>query len=246
LFVLQWRLHDRSLWRVTATPQGALARPAVRLAGVSRAYTPGRPILAGLDLNIARGECVALQGESGVGKSTLLNLIAGLDVPDSGTVEVAGTRLDTLDTEARTRFRRDALGFVFQAFHLLPHMSAQQNVMVPLMLAGRGTAAARAAADAALADLGLAARAHALPGELSGGEQQRVALARALVHQPALVLADEPTGNLDPATARAALDLIFEHCGRTGATLLMVTHSPEIAAHADRRLLLGPQGITDG
>ncbi|MBL8383236.1 MAG: ABC transporter ATP-binding protein [Burkholderiales bacterium] len=246
--VLQSR-HAATPLRLTvrvSPPPTAAPATVVRLEGVTRAFAPGQPLFRAVDLTIRAGERVALCGESGVGKSTLLNLIAGLDVPDAGTVEVAGIRLDALDTEARTRFRRDTLGFVFQAFHLLPHLSARRNVMVPLMLAGRGVAVAGAAADAVLADLGLAARAGALPGELSGGEQQRVALARALVHKPALVLADEPTGNLDPATARGALDRIFAQCARSGATLLMVTHSPEIAAHADRRLVLGPQGIAEG
>ena len=189
------------------------------------------------------GERVALQGESGVGKSTLLNLIAGLDVPDTGTIEVAGHCIDKLSTAERTLFRRTALGFVFQAFHLLPHLSAIQNVMLPLMLAGTGEESSRKQALTMLDELGIAARANAKPGELSGGEQQRVALARALVHRPKLVLADEPTGNLDPATAKLALDLLLAQCARHGITLLMVTHSPETAALADRRLLLTQAGL---
>ena len=187
---------------------------------------------------------MALQGESGVGKSTLLNLIAGLDVPDAGTIEVAGMRIDNLDTAGRVRLRRESLGFVFQAFHLLPHLSAIQNTMVPLMLNGMGEQLARKQALTLLTELGIADRACARPGELSGGEQQRVALARALVHRPALVLADEPTGNLDPATAHLALDLLFAQCARHGTTLLMVTHSPETAALADRQLLLTQRGLS--
>ena len=189
------------------------------------------------------GERVALQGESGVGKSTLLNLIAGLDVPDTGSIEVAGRRIDKLSTAERTLFRRTALGFVFQAFHLLPHLSAIQNAMLPLMLAGTGEQSSRKQALTILDELGIAARADAKPGELSGGEQQRVALARALVHRPKLVLADEPTGNLDPATAKLALDLLLAQCAHHGITLLMVTHSPETAALADRRLLLTQAGL---
>ena len=189
------------------------------------------------------GERVALQGESGVGKSTLLNLIAGLDVPDTGSIEVAGRRIDKLSTAERTLFRRTALGFVFQAFHLLPHLSAIQNAMLPLMLAGTGEQSSRKRALTILDELGIAARADAKPGELSGGEQQRVALARALVHRPKLVLADEPTGNLDPATAKLALDLLLAQCAHHGITLLMVTHSPETAALADRRLLLTQAGL---
>ncbi len=189
------------------------------------------------------GERVALQGESGVGKSTLLNLIAGLDMPDTGSIEVGGCRIDKLSAADRTLFRRSALGFVFQAFHLLPHLSAIQNVMLPLMLAGIGEQSSRKQALTMLDELGIAARANAKPGELSGGEQQRVALARALVHRPKLVLADEPTGNLDPATAKLALDLLLAQCARHGITLLMVTHSPETAALADRRLLLTQAGL---
>ncbi len=221
----------------------AEASPAVRLAAVTRHYAADRPILKDLSLVLQRGERVALQGESGVGKSTLLNLIAGLDVPDAGTIEVAGIRIDALNAAARARFRRTSLGFVFQAFHLLPHLTGLQNAMVPLMLAGTGEALARKQALTLLDELGIAGRADARPGELSGGEQQRVALARALVHRPALVLADEPTGNLDPATAHLALDLLFAQCARHGTTLLMVTHSPETAALADRRLVLTEHGL---
>jgi len=182
----------------------ASGAPAVRLVGVTRFFSATQPILKDLSLVLLPGERVALQGESGVGKSTLLNLIAGLDVPDAGTIEIAGRRIDNLSTAERTLFRRTELGFVFQAFHLLPHLSALQNTMLPVMLAGTPEALARKRALTILDELGIAARAEAKPGELSGGEQQRVALARALVHRPKLVLADEPTGNLDPATARLA------------------------------------------
>ena len=217
--------------------------PAVRLVGVTRFFSAAQPILKDLSLVLLPGERVALQGESGVGKSTLLNLIAGLDIPDAGTIEIAGRRIDNLSTAERTLFRRTGLGFVFQAFHLLPHLSALQNAMLPVMLAGTPEALARKQALTILDELGIAARAEAKPGELSGGEQQRVALARALVHRPKLVLADEPTGNLDPATARLALDLLLAQCARHGITLLMVTHSPETAALADRRLLLTQAGL---
>ncbi len=221
----------------------ASGAPAVRLVGVTRFFSATQPILKDLSLVLLPGERVALQGESGVGKSTLLNLIAGLDVPDAGTIEIAGRRIDNLSTAERTLFRRTELGFVFQAFHLLPHLSALQNTMLPVMLAGTPEALARKRALTILDELGIAARAEAKPGELSGGEQQRVALARALVHRPKLVLADEPTGNLDPATARLALGLLLAQCARHGITLLMVTHSPETAALADRRLLLTQAGL---
>lgn len=221
----------------------ASGAPAVRLVGVARFHDKTRALFKNLNLVLQPGERVALQGESGVGKSTLLNLIAGLDVPDAGTIEVAGRRIDNLTAAERTLFRRSALGFVFQAFHLLPHLSALQNAMLPLMLANVGETSSRKQALTILDELGVVARADAKPGELSGGEQQRVALARALVHRPKLVLADEPTGNLDPATAKLALDLLLAQCARHGITLLMVTHSPETAALADRRLLLTQHGL---
>ena len=227
------------------TTQRATTAIAVRLTGVTRSYQADRPILKDIDLAIAAGERVAVQGESGVGKSTLLNLIAGLDDPDAGSIEVAGHRIDRLSAPERARFRRVNLGFVFQAFHLLPHLSALQNTMVPLMLLGAGENESRKQALTLLDELGIVARADAAPGELSGGEQQRVALARALIHGPALVLADEPTGNLDPATARLALDLLLAQCARHGTTLLMVTHSPDTAALADRRLRLSQEGLTE-
>jgi putative ABC transport system ATP-binding protein len=203
----------------------------------------GRPVLRGVSMRLARGERVALVGESGVGKSTLLNVIAGLEPIDAGRIEVAGTRIERLDERERTLWRRRALGFVFQAFHLLPHLDAAQNVAVPLLLSGAGEREARERASAMLARVGLADRADAPPGKLSGGEQQRVALARALVHAPALVLADEPTGNLDPETAQEAMALLIDVCDATGSTLLMVTHSPEAAARAQRRLRLTATAI---
>ena len=234
------------LWHPTVNRISAAldqAEHALRLSGVSRSFVPGRPLLKDIDLVAAAGERIALQGESGVGKSTLLNLIAGLDVPDAGAIEVGGRRIDRLSERERSLFRRASLGFVFQAFHLLPHLSALQNVMVPLLLAGKGERVAREAAAAMLDELGLAERATGLPGVLSGGEQQRVALARALVHRPRLVLADEPTGNLDPVTAHQALQLLFAQCARHGITLLMATHSAEAAAAADRRMVLTQDGL---
>ena len=217
--------------------------PAVELIGVRKTFA-GRAVLDGVDLNVRRGERVALLGESGSGKSTLLHLIAGLEPVDAGMVRVAGTEVSALDADAAASFRRSAIGFVFQAFHLLPHLDAARNVAVPLLLNGLGAGEALERATAMLARVGLGARTHAWPRELSGGEQQRVALARALVHGPPLVLADEPTGNLDSATATRALALIGELVDDSGAALVLVTHSAQAAALAHRRLRLAARGLT--
>jgi putative ABC transport system ATP-binding protein len=214
---------------------------AVRVVRVSKRFVADRYVLRDIDLTIAPGERVALLGESGSGKSTLLNLIAGLEPPDSGYIQVGGVAVDVLNADAAARFRRRAIGFAFQAFHLLPHLSAQRNVAVPLLLNGVAAADALEQARDALAQVGLADRADALPGELSGGEQQRVALMRALVHRPLLVLADEPTGNLDPKTAAVALRVIEEQISRSGAALLIATHSEPAAAIAHRRVLLADE-----
>jgi putative ABC transport system ATP-binding protein len=195
----------------------------------------GRPILAGCELAIAPGEVVAILGESGAGKSTLLNLIAGLDTPDSGEVWLAGQRFDSLGDDARTVYRRRALGFVFQAFHVLPHLTVGQNVALPLALLGQP--APKRVAEV-LGAVGLADRADSWPRELSGGELQRVAVARALVHRPAVLLADEPTGNLDPATAGQVLDLLVREIRARGAGGVLVTHSALAAHSADRVLRL--------
>jgi len=220
----------------------ASTTPAVELIGVRKAFA-GRAVLDGVGMSVARGERVALLGESGSGKSTLLNLIAGLEPVDAGTVRVAGTEVSALDADAAARFRRSAIGFVFQAFHLLPHLDAARNVAVPLLLNGIVPGAALERSAAMLARVGLAGRERAWPRELSGGEQQRVALARALVHAPALVLADEPTGNLDPTTAAQALALIAETVESSGAALVLVTHSKQAAAIAHRRLRLDARGL---
>ena len=208
--------------------------PVLSLSGVGKRYGE-RWVLRDANLTIAAGERVALLGESGAGKSTLLNLIAGLEPPDQGTIVAAGCEIGAADPDAAAEFRRERLGFVFQAFHLLPHLDLIQNVAVPLLLVGCPAQEARERSRAMLAGLGLDGRGASLPRELSGGEQQRVALARALVHRPALVLADEPTGNLDPATADRALALIAEQVRLTGAALLMATHSEHAAAFADTR-----------
>lgn len=191
-----------------------------------------------LNLSLVSGEQLALQGASGVGKSTLLNLLSGLDEPDAGRVLYQGQDLSLIGMAERLALRRTAFGFVFQAFHLMPHLTVLQNTMVPCLLAGMPATQATEQASSLLNVLGLNQCIDAFPATLSGGEQQRVALARALVHQPQLVLADEPTGNLDPQTAKQALDLLCSTCRTQGAALLMVTHSAEAAARLDRTFVL--------
>ena len=209
----------------------------LRIAGLAKRFGQ-RPILDGLDLELAGGEYVAIVGESGAGKSTLLNLIAGLDVPDAGRIEIGGEVLNQLDEDARTRLRRTKIGFVFQAFHILPHLTVAQNVELPLVLLGVAPGERAARVDDLLAAVGLGERGASWPRELSGGELQRVALARALVHRPALVLADEPTGNLDPETADGVLQLLARTIKERGATGILVTHSPHAASTADHVLRL--------
>ena len=193
-------------------------------------------ILRGIDLDVADGETIGVVGPSGSGKTSLLMLLAGLERATSGSIEVAGADLAALDEDRRARFRLANLGIIFQSFHLIPSMTAQQNVAVPMELAGR--ADALAAAGAALGQVGLAHRLNHLPSELSGGEQQRVALARALAPGPRLLLADEPTGNLDIATGHMVMDLLFRLCGAAKATLLLITHDPTLAARCGRTVTL--------
>jgi len=193
-------------------------------------------ILRGIDLTIAAGETLAITGPSGSGKTSLLMLLAGLERASAGDIVVAGQNLAPLDEEARAKFRLATLGIVFQSFHLIPSMTALENVAVPLELAGRRDAAAVAAS--ALARVGLAHRLTHRPSQLSGGEQQRVALARAFAPQPKLLLADEPTGNLDAGTGAAVMDLLFNLCATTGATLVLITHDMALAQRCARTVAL--------
>ena len=194
----------------------------------------GRPltILDGVTLDVERGDAVAVTGPSGSGKSTLLGLIAGLDAPTYGTITVRGVDITRLGESALARFRRETIGYVFQSYHLIPTLTAAENVAVPLELAGERRVAARA--RALLEQVGLGERAHHYPVQLSGGEQQRVALARAVALDPPLLLADEPTGNLDSATGAAIIELLFTLNRERRSTLLLVTHDPALAERADR------------
>jgi putative ABC transport system ATP-binding protein len=216
-----------------------MARELLVLSGLAKRHGE-RPVFQGVDLRVAAGEFVAVLGESGVGKSTLLNCIAGLDTVDAGSVHVDGTAITALPEAEQARFRRVHLGFVFQAFHVLPHLSVAHNVGLPLLLQGRPD-------DARVAEMlqavGLDGFGERLPQTLSGGQLQRVALARALVHRPQLILADEPTGNLDPDTAEKMMTLLAEQVRQHGASCVMVTHSSHAAGHADRVLTLRPDGI---
>lgn len=223
----------------------AIARPEVlRLEGLSKRYRADRPpILEGIDLQLRAGEYLAIMGESGVGKSTLLNLLAGLDRPDSGRVVLEGVDLSELDDDATTLLRRRAVGFVFQAFHVLPYLTVAQNVALPLELLGIAAPEQRDRAAAMLGAVGIAPLAQRLARDLSGGEVQRVAIARALVHRPRLVLADEPTGNLDPRSAAQTLALLREQIKANAAAGILITHSRTAADTADRILVLDASGL---
>jgi putative ABC transport system ATP-binding protein len=229
-----------------------MAFTMISVRGVSmRLASGGRPVevLADISLAVPARQFVAVAGPSGSGKSTLLGLIAGLDQPTAGTITVAGVEITRLGEDALARFRLDRIGYVFQSFHLIPTLTALENVAVPLELAGETNATEKA--RGLLAEVGLAERTHHYPVQLSGGEQQRVAVARAVARKPVLLLADEPTGNLDSATGKQIVDLLVTLNRSLGSTLVLVTHDPALAAHADRIVTLGDGRIvsdeaTDG
>lgn len=213
----------------------------IQIQRLARSYIEGgqqRNIFTGLDLDIERGAFIALLGPSGCGKSTLLNLLSGIDLPDAGTIRIDGCSLTGMNEQERTRFRRRHIGFVFQFFNLIPTLTVAENLLLPLELNGFTTSDRRDQALELLDNVGLGGRRSSFPERLSGGEQQRLAIARALVHNPLLLLADEPTGNLDAASGERILELLLKLHQETGTTIVMVTHSREVAARADRMLVL--------
>jgi putative ABC transport system ATP-binding protein len=221
----------------------------IRLENLTKNFTEGRhtrSVLRAVDAAFERGEAAAILGKSGSGKSTLLNLIGGIERADSGEIWVNGTSLTALSENQRTLFRRRHIGFVFQFFNLIPTLNVWENVILPLELAGVPTSETRRRAESLLDAVGLADRESAFPDRLSGGEQQRVAIARALVHDPLIVLADEPTGNLDEETAHMVMDLLDRLTRRLGKNLILVTHDPEAAAYADRVLYLQDGSLVNG
>ena len=222
--------------------------PAVRLRGVSRSFIEGsveHSVLSNVDAEFRAGEIVAIRGRSGSGKSTLLNLVSGIDTPDAGSVEVNGENLTGMSEKRRTLFRRENIGFVYQAFNLVPTLTVADNIRLVLELNDVPSAEADAAIDDLLTRVGLADRAGSYPDVLSGGEQQRVAIARALAHGPSIILADEPTGNLDDRTAATVLELLTSLVRARGSTMLMATHSESIAASCDRRIEVRDGGLHD-
>jgi putative ABC transport system ATP-binding protein len=213
----------------------------IRLEKLSKSYLDAgreRPVLCDVSAAFERGQSVALRGRSGSGKTTLLNLIAGIDEPTSGAIYIDGVRMDALTARQRTAFRREAIGFVFQFFNLIPTLTVLENVTLQAELGGGEVGPARARGRELLDQVGLAERGHEFPERLSGGEQQRVAIARALLHEPRLILADEPTGNLDEGTGATVLDLLFRLSSEHGRMLLLATHSHTIAERSDRVMVI--------
>jgi predicted ABC-type transport system involved in lysophospholipase L1 biosynthesis ATPase subunit len=224
---------------VSAVSSAIGAAKAIAAREVTRTYAAATPVAAlrGVSLEVQAGERLALLGKSGSGKSTLLNLLGGLDVPTSGSIEVFGRDLARMSRNQLAQHRLETVGMIFQAFNLVPSRTALQNVELPLLFAGRSPAERRQAAQEALTSVGLEQRLHHLPSRLSGGEQQRVAIARALVNGPAILLADEPTGNLDSATAAEVIDILLHHVHERRMTLLLVTHDEELARRCAERIV---------
>ncbi len=222
--------------------QDAATKPVVRAQGLAKRYGE-ETVFSDVSLTVAAGEFVAIVGDSGVGKSTLLNVLAGLDTFDEGRVTLCGQDLSEASDDARALLRRRHVGFVFQAFHVLPHLDVAQNIALPLMLLGQPPAVIAPRVQAMLESVGLQGLGARLPQQLSGGQLQRVAIARALVHRPALLLADEPTGNLDPGTAMRVMDLLLAQTREQGAALVLVTHSETAARRGDRVLHLTAHGF---
>ena len=218
--------------------------PVLRLESLAKRYADDRPpLFEDLALELEAGEYLAIMGESGVGKSTLLNLLAGLDAPSAGRIWLEGVELSALSDDERTLLRRRSIGFVFQAFHVLPYLTVAENVALPLELLGIAAPERSGRTAELIRAVGLSSAAHRYPRELSGGEVQRIAIARALVHRPRLVLADEPTGNLDPHTAVQILELLREQIRANGAAGILITHSRAAAETADRTLVLDGRGL---
>ena len=229
---------------VTTTPDGAATAPLIALAGITKTFVLGDQTVhavVGVNLNLYAGEYVSIMGPSGSGKSTLLNLIALLDRPSSGTYYLNGVDVTTLDDNALAAARSRSIGFVFQFFHLVPRMTAAQNVELPLTLAGVGASERARRVSAVLSDIGLADRIHHRPHELSGGQRQRVAIARATIMRPSILLADEPTGNLDSTSGAQVIEILEALHSREGVTLIVVTHDPALGRRASRQI-----GLADG